>query len=262
MAAVDRSLNNVAGGPAIVVAVVLGAAALIFVVAPVAITVIGAFLESPRPGGFGMPALSLARLAENTVLMSITGAAIALGVAVLASSIAVFDPRFHRYYRAWLLAMLFTNPVFLVLGLSTLLAAWPPFAATTAATAYVVLPLGGLVVQSAFEEFPRVQINAALSLGASPSEILWGLVLPASRDEITLGGLLMAIYAMGFYLLPSYVGLGRTPTLATAMSTLIAQLGDWRAAQQIAILLIGLELLVLLGWWILGRVLRRSGKSP
>jgi ABC-type spermidine/putrescine transport system permease subunit II len=244
----------------VIVQWVLLAAALLFVVLPTGVTGFGAFASPLSPGGFGLDRVAIARLAGNTLAMSLGGALIGLSLCVAASAVGLASHGFRRAYRAWLAAMLFTNPIFLVLGLSTLLAEWPPLLATTVATGVIVTPLGGLIVEGAFAEFPRAQIEAARSLGSGTREILRLHVLPSIAGQAEVAGLLMAIYAMGFYLLPAYVGLGRTPTLATAISTLVTQLGDWAAAQQLAVILIGIELVVLALWWLASRS-RRSWEA-
>jgi ABC-type spermidine/putrescine transport system permease subunit I len=246
-----RALGS--GGAGAAVQLLLCVSAMAFVIAPVALTVVGAFGGRAEPGGFGLPVSALLRLTANTLLMSVGGALTGLIVATTASAWAMFNPPFRRFYTAWLLAMLFTNPVFMVLGLSTLFAGLPPLLATATATAVIVLPLGGLIVQSAFDEFPELQVAAARGLGASRLFVLRRHILPFASPQLSVAGLLMTIYAMGFYLLPAYVGLGRTPTLATAMNTLIAQQGAWPAADQMAIVLMGIEALILAAWVVVSR---------
>jgi len=239
--------------------VALLAAALVFVASPICITLLGAFSVPASPGGFGLGLPAFTDLVSNTVLISVSGAAGGLALALVASALGLASPGFRRFYRAWLAAMLLTNPVFLVLGLSTLLAEMSPFPAVILATTLVVAPLGGLIIEAAVAEFPSSQIDAARSLGSDMAGVLARHVLPSVAGQVQLAALLMSIYAMGFYLLPSYVGLGRTPTLATAITSLVARLGDWPAAQQIAVVLIGLELVLLAFWWLASRISSRTG---
>ncbi len=226
----------------------LAIATVAFVLVPFGLTLQGGICTLPRPGGFGQGFLGLAHLAGISAGVSIAAAFIATSVAGLASSFGLSDSLFHRFYRVWVITMLFTNPVFLVLGFSTLLAHASPFIAVILATAYTILPLGALIIQSGFDQLPHSQILAARSLGAKPITVLLSNVFPAVKGQVVLACFLMSIYALGFYLLPTFVGFGRVVTLGTAINTIANSLGDWQAAQQLACVMVALELFLLLIW--------------
>lgn len=150
------------------------------------------------------------------------------------------------------MATLFTNPVFLVFGFAILLSSVPPQLAVSLASTYVLLPLCGLIVHGAVAEFPVVQIRAARSLGAPPVLIAVHHILPAVRGQVLVSLLLGSVNALGFYLIPSYVGLGRVATLATTIDHTANQVGDWNATCQLCIVTLGVQAL-LLGLWMWGR---------
>jgi len=226
----------------------LAMATVVLVLMPFGLTLHGGIFSASRPGGFGHGFSGLAQLAFMSVGISITASFIATSVAVMASSLGLSGNVFNRFYRVWVTTMLFTNPVFLVMGFSTLFAHTNPYVAVVIATTYIILPLGAVIIQSGFDQFPRIQILAARSLGAKHITVLLSHIIPAVKGQIMLACFLMSIYALGFYLLPAYVGLGKIVTLGTAINTVANSVGDWQAAQQLACVMITLELFLLLIW--------------
>jgi ABC-type spermidine/putrescine transport system permease subunit I len=226
----------------------LTVATVVFVLLPLWLTLIGGVSTPPRPGGFSQGGSVLLALVSTSLKTSLGAASISTSVALLASALTLFSKTFSLLYRLWLTVMLFTNPIFLVLGFSSLLWDVGPLLAVTSATAYVVLPLGGLIIQSGVDQIPSVQIKAARSLGALPIVVLREHVLPAVRGQLELAWFLMSIYGLGFYLLPTFVGFGRIVTLGTAINTVTNRVGDWAAAQQLACVLIGLQIAILVVW--------------
>lgn len=226
----------------------LAMATVAFVLVPFGLTLQGGIYSAPRPGGFSQGFSGLAQLAFMSAGISITSAFIATTAAVIASSLGLSSNVFHRFYRVWVTTMLFTNPVFLVMGFSTLFAHTNRHVAVILATAYTILPLGAVIIQSGFDQFPRGQILAARSLGAKDITVLLSHIIPAVKGQIMLACFLMSIYALGFYLLPAFVGLGKIVTLGTTINTAANSIGDWQAAQQLACVMVTLELFLLLIW--------------
>lgn len=236
----------------------LAMATVVFVLVPFGLTLQGGICSAPRPGGFGQGFSSLAQLAFMSAGISITAAFIATSVAVVASSLGLSGNIFCRFYRVWVITMLFTNPVFLVLGFSTLFAHVNSSFSVILATGYTILPLGALIIQSGFDQFPRGQILSARSLGAKHITVLLTHIIPAVKGQIVLACFLMSIYALGFYLLPAFVGFGRIVTLGTAINTAANSIGDWQAAQQLACVMVTLELFLLLIWYFRHLLFRRK----
>lgn len=224
------------------------ASTIVFVLIPLAMTLQGGLLSPPRPGGFGQGFDTLARLISSSVLVSLLPAIIATVLSVSASACGLFVGWFRKFHVLWITVMLFTNPVFLVLGFSTLLVRLDSATSVVLATAYVVLPLGGLIMQSAFDHFPKGQIQAARALGAPAFTVIFSHLLPAVFPQALLACFLMSVYALGFYLLPTFVGFGEVVTLGTAINAMANRVGDWQASQQLACITLGLQI-VLVGLW-------------
>ena len=172
-----------------------------------------------------------------------------------ASLLGAFHPRFCGFYRGWLLVMLFTNPVFLVFGFSILLATTPALFAVLLGTTYILIPFCGQIVQAAVDEFDFTQARAARSLGATPAFIAFRHILPFTRHEVLASVLLGALYALGFFLIPAFVGLGRIVTLGTVIYGVANTVGDWTAACQLCIVAIGAQIVLVLLWLAAVRVL-------
>lgn len=237
----------------------IGVVALIFVVLPASLTVLGGLLSDPRPSGFGQNIDVLGQLILTSLITSAIPAAAALLITLIASSLALGSRKYRLVYRGWLVIMLFTNPIFLVLGFSSILTHITPIFAVIIATTYIVLPLGGLIIQSSFDQYSLIELYAARSLGAKLSVIIFSNILPQIRGQIGLAMLLMTIYALGFYLLPTYVGFGWVVTLGTGINTTANRLGDWSAAQQLSCVMLLLQFLLMLIWWSLRKIFVKRG---
>jgi ABC-type spermidine/putrescine transport system permease subunit II len=224
----------------------LGAATL-YVAAPIVLIGLDAVGEV-RPGGFGRGYVALILLSARSVEYAIVPAALATGICTAASLVGRFSRTFRLFYRTWTLAMLFTNPVFFVLGFAILLTPFSPGPAVLLATTYVLLPLCGVIVQAAVEQYPRTQIATARALGDAPFGIACRHILPAVAPQLSVCLLLATLYALGFYLVPSYVGLGRVVTLATTIDHTANQVGDWNAACQLCLVALAVQSL-LVGIW-------------
>jgi ABC-type spermidine/putrescine transport system permease subunit II len=205
------------------------------------------------PAGFERGAASLITLAAYSVGLALASSLIAVAVSLTASLLTTLDPRFSLCYRIWLLVLLFTNPVFLVFGLSILLARIPPLIAVIAATTYILLPLSGQIIQSGVDEFDPAQARAASSLGASPLYVTLNHVVPSIRRVLLAAVCLGTVYALGFFLVPAYVGLGRIVTLGTVINSLANSVGDWTAASQMCVVTLATQMIVVLAWLLAAR---------
>jgi len=220
--------------------------ALGYLILPLALVVEGSFGSSEA--GFHRGGSTLTLLALESICLALLPALLATGLSTIASLLGVFHPRFSKNYRKWLLVMLFTNPVFIVFGLSILLARTPPHIAVVLASSYVLMPFCGQIMQAGIGEFDLAQVRAARSLGATPLFIAVRHILPFVRQQVIASVLLSAIYAFGFFLIPTYVGLGRTITLATVIYTLTNTIGDWTAACQLCVVAIATQFVLVLLW--------------
>ncbi len=229
-------------GPALPVIV----AALGYLVLPVVLVIHGSFGTSEAGFQRGMRALT--DLTMRSIGFALTPALLATAVCAVASLLGVFHVRFSRFYRGWLLIMLFTNPVFLVFGFSVLLDRTPAVPAVLLASTYILMPFCGLILQAAVDEFDLAQSRAARALGASPVYIVFRHILPFMKQQVLASVLLTALYALGFFLTPAFVGLGQVVTLGTVIYAVANAVGDWTAACQLCIVAIGAQLVIAVLW--------------
>lgn len=243
--AVSTKLRQIA--PAIPVCL----AALAYLGLPLALLIRGSFGVSEA--GFERGISAITELTMRSIVLAVIPAVLATVICMTASLLGVFHARFSRFYRGWLLVMLFTNPVFLVFGFSILLAEAPPLPAVLLASVYILMPFCGLILQAAVDEFDFAQARAARSLGASPVFIAFRHILPFTRQQVLASVLLSALYALGFFLTPAFVGLGQVVTLGTVIYGVANSVGDWTAACQLCIVAIGAQVLLTATWLVTAR---------
>ena len=90
-------------------------AAIVYFLVPLLLVIVGA-TDTMRPGGFGRGFASLFQLGVRSLLYAAVPALAATGFCAVTSLLACFHRRFREFYCVWLVATLFTNPVFLVFG--------------------------------------------------------------------------------------------------------------------------------------------------
>lgn len=210
-------------------------------IAPFTSLVVDGLTSPARPSGFGQDGAILLVLARRSLFLAITPAMLATLMAIAASSLASLHAPFRTFYRHWCYTVLFTNPVFLVLGMTVLLNRLPSELAVTLASWLVIMPIVALPIQAAVDQAPATELLAARSLGASSSELVRLHLIPAIGGTAIGAFGLATVFALGFYLLPTFVGYGHTPTLGSAINSAVNRLGDNKAAAQLGILLVGLE---------------------
>lgn len=228
----------------VILYLVTGGFVLAGAIAPFATIIVDGLFAPARPSGFGQDSMTLFMLARRSLLLSIIPAALATLLGIAASCIASLHLTFRTFYRRWIYTVLFTNPVFMVLGMTVLLNRMPPEFAVTLASWLVLMPLVALPIQAAAEQAPANEMLAARALGAGTVELVRLHLIPAIGNT-AIGALgLGTVFALGFYLLPSFVGYGQTPTLGVAIDTAVNRLGDNGAAAQLGILLVSLEICI------------------
>lgn len=254
-----RSLNSSSVGEWLALSGVLCAIVFLLLL-PIGL-VVAESTKGIRPGGFGRGAASLGLVAGRSIWLALLPSVLTAAFCTICSGITLFSPAFRTFYRFWLLLVLFTNPVFLVFGFAVLLVNLPPLVGVVLATIYVLLPLIGLIVQAAFDEYPVHLLLTARFFGASPLAVVARHVVPTAYRSLIAAIGLGSVYALGFYLLPSFVGQGHVSTLGTAIDRVANQVGDWTAACQLAVLALVAQLVLLSGLFGTRRVLDlRSGE--
>ena len=136
------------------------------------------------------------------------------------------------------------------------------FAGLVIASILYSLPFMVQPLQTAFERIGRDQIEAAASLGASPLDRFFSLVLPLSVRGFLTAGILTFIHTIGEFGVVLMVGgniPGRTRTLSIALYDHVETL-RYDAAHALAAGLVILSLIVLsLVYWLNRRGLRHGG---
>lgn len=123
---------------------------------------------------------------------------------------------------------------------------------------HIVLPLFILPVYSSMVKIDRSLLMAAASLGAGRLYAFWKVFLPLTYPGVMAGGLLVFIYALGFYITPQVLGGGKVVTISMKVAENTTMYSDWGAASSL-----GLLLLVFTGFFVasLAIGLRRLGRG-
>jgi len=102
--------------------------------------------------------------------------------------------------------------------------------------------------------------DAAKSLGASPVDVFWRVVVPMTLPGLLTGTLLVFSLAMTAFATPFLLGGGRSPILTTLLYQNAFGLYDWTKAATIGVVLLVLGILfVTLHRFLSGRSLRSYG---
>jgi putative spermidine/putrescine transport system permease protein len=111
---------------------------------------------------------------------------------------------------------------------------------------HVMLPFMILVLLGSMLRVPRSLMPAAQSLGAGPVLVFLRVFLPLTRPGILAGGMIVAVYSLGFFVVPAVLGGARETTAVMAIRDLALSLGNWGLASALAMLVV---LLALGGAW-------------
>ena len=124
---------------------------------------------------------------------------------------------------------------------------------TLVAMTHVLLPFMILPLYSVMSGIPRVQMQAAASLGARWPRAFWQIYLPQSLPGVGAGCLLVFILAIGYYITPALVG-GQSGQLISNFIAYHMQTSlNWNLAAALgSILFIALTVLFLLYDRVLG----------
>jgi ABC-type spermidine/putrescine transport system permease subunit I len=101
------------------------------------------------------------------------------------------------------------------------------------------------MIQSAVEEYPSELISHSAVAGVVTVGAIGRHVVPAIASSIFAAVILGSVNALGFYLVPSFVGQGHVSTLATAIDHAVNHIGDWQAACQLAVVALATQLVLL-----------------
>lgn len=111
------------------------------------------------------------------------------------------------------------------------------------AMVYILMPYTVLVLVSVMRGIPFGLTRAAGSLGASPTQNFWRVFFPLSAPGVIAAGLLVFVFALGFYLTPALLGGPNTILLSMQIDTYVNGTLNWPLAATAATVLLAVTLL-------------------
>ncbi len=112
------------------------------------------------------------------------------------------------------------------------------------AMTHILLPFVILPVYSAMRQIPAAYVHAARSLGASPLVAFLRVYLPQCMPGLNAGGLLVFVFALGYYITPSLIGGSADQMIAYFVSYNIGTSMNWGLASALATILLAAVLLL------------------
>ena len=109
---------------------------------------------------------------------------------------------------------------------------------------HILLPFVILPAYSVMRQMPVSYVNAARSLGASPMVAFFRVYLPQCMPGINAGGLLVFVFALGYYVTPSLIGGATDQMIAYFVSHNIGSSLNWGLAASLATILLATVLLL------------------
>jgi putative spermidine/putrescine transport system permease protein len=109
---------------------------------------------------------------------------------------------------------------------------------TVIATLHILLPFMVLPLYATMQKIPYDLMQAAASLGGSPSHTFWRIFLPLSLPGVLAGATLVFVLSLGFYITPELLGGGRTIMVSMLVSRNVELYNQWGAASAVAVLLL------------------------
>jgi putative spermidine/putrescine transport system permease protein len=112
------------------------------------------------------------------------------------------------------------------------------------AMTHILLPFVILPVYSVMRQIPASLVHAARSLGASPAVAFFHVYLPQCIPGLSAGGLLVFVFALGYYITPSLMGGATDQMIAYFVSYNIISSLNWGMASALATILLATVLLL------------------
>lgn len=117
---------------------------------------------------------------------------------------------------------------------------------------YILLPYVVLTLFSVMRGIDHSLLQAAASLGASRHRTFWRVFFPLSLPGVVGGGLLVFIFALGFFITPALMGGPRETMVAMVIEQQVEVLFNWGFASALAVVLLALTLV---GFFVYHRLL-------
>ncbi len=118
---------------------------------------------------------------------------------------------------------------------------------------HFLIPFAVLPLASAMRSIDERVILAARGMGASSLRIFWQIFVPMTKSGIIGAGLLVFVFALGFYIIPVLLGGGRSVMIAELIFLRIFQIPNWGVAAALSALL-----MVFIGGFLIA-LIKRSG---
>ncbi|MER9534227.1 ABC transporter permease subunit [Mesorhizobium sp. M0309] len=112
------------------------------------------------------------------------------------------------------------------------------------AMVYILLPYTVLVLISVMKGIPSSLTRAAASLGASPVQNFWRVFFPLSAPGVIAAGLLVFVFALGFYITPALLGGPNTMLLPMLIDSQVNRTLNWPLAAAAATVLLAIALVL------------------
>ncbi|MCS3765620.1 MULTISPECIES: ABC transporter permease subunit [Bradyrhizobium] len=112
------------------------------------------------------------------------------------------------------------------------------------AMVYILMPFTVLVLTSVMRGIPSNLTRAAASLGASAAQNFLRVFLPLSAPGVIAVGLLVFVFALGFYLTPALLGGPNTVLLPMQINTYANETLNWPLAATAATVLLAITLVL------------------
>lgn len=130
--------------------------------------------------------------------------------------------------------------------------AWSPgFSAVLVAFVYRAFPFAVLVFYPSLSRLNPEMTEASRTLGASPLQTFFNVILPIQRPAIVTAFLLVFIFALGSYLIPQMLGKPEHWTISVLITDQAIHQSNLPFATALALILTGLSLLMV---WLISSV--------
>ncbi|MEP6701453.1 MAG: ABC transporter permease subunit [Betaproteobacteria bacterium] len=123
---------------------------------------------------------------------------------------------------------------------------------------HAMVPLAVMTMLPVMTGIDRRLMQAAQTLGATPSHAFWMIYFKLSLPGVAAAGLLVFISSLGFFIVPAFLGGRRETMLAQLIITQVNELLNWSFAGALAAMLL---ITALLACWIYDRVFGMSSIS-
>lgn len=217
-----------------------------YALAPVLLALSTGFQNWEHPKPLGLTQVDLANLIWDSFWIPCLSSLLAIAITLPLNLISFFCVPFRKLWFTVLMLVLFTNPIFFVFVWAFL---WPwtkGSVAVICAAGYILTPLAALVTESGLRSVPMTIVNLSRVSGASPANVCRDLLIPWIWPQFVVAWLLGFMSALGFFLVPLYVGGGRVRSATVWIDRSLNQLGDSEMAGYFILIITGLAVLGML----------------